>query len=346
MLTTKDYEAYRQKNPYLSSKLLTMFIERPVIFLGYSLTDPHITEILEDIINCFPNKSLDFLQNKLLFVEWDPSLKNAEFTDTVIHKKIPVKYVKLPTFIELFEVLSETKKRIPAHLFRMIKDELYELVLKDDPKGKLYVREAQKTEDNFKSTEFVVGYGAISLVKQSETIAKKGLIGIQRNDLMREVVFENGDFEWLDFVDTVFPSICQPATRIPIFHFFHKAKLIGESGQYIGTNSLSPTTQVRFDISFKSFQTSQGDINQATNILASHGSVNLLYNYCQNEGGNIGLFLRIMPYMEPTLIKRDIEDLSKILKKHFDTLLSDKNYRSNFSRLICIYDYVKNSNRI
>ena len=54
VLTSDDYAEYRRKNPYLSSKLLTIFIERPVIFLGYSLTDPHISDILEDIIECFP----------------------------------------------------------------------------------------------------------------------------------------------------------------------------------------------------------------------------------------------------------------------------------------------------
>lgn len=62
-------------------------------------------------------------------------------------------------------MLSETKKRIPAHLFRMIKDELYELVLTDDPKGKLYVRDSEKIEEGVSTTEFVVGYGAISMVK-------------------------------------------------------------------------------------------------------------------------------------------------------------------------------------
>ncbi|WP_420825327.1 SIR2 family protein [Psychrobacter frigidicola] len=51
-----------------------MFIERPVIFLGYSLTDQHIAEILEDILSCFPDKSLNFLKNKLLFVEWEPEV--------------------------------------------------------------------------------------------------------------------------------------------------------------------------------------------------------------------------------------------------------------------------------
>ncbi|TOF70001.1 hypothetical protein CGJ16_25215, partial [Vibrio parahaemolyticus] len=68
-------------------------------------------------------------------------------------------------------MLCETKKRIPAHLFRTIKDELYELVLTDDPKGKLYVRDSESLEDEHTNTEFVVGYGAISMVQKSESMA-------------------------------------------------------------------------------------------------------------------------------------------------------------------------------
>lgn len=73
-------------------------------------------------------------------------------------------------------MLSETK-RIPAHLFRMIKDELYELVLTDDPKGKLYVRDSEKIEEGANTTEFVVGYGAISMVKNQNRWQQKDWLG-------------------------------------------------------------------------------------------------------------------------------------------------------------------------
>lgn len=340
ILTSNDYDKYRKKNPYLSSKLLTMFIERPVIFLGYSLTDEHIAEILEDIVSCFPNASLDFLQNKLLFVEWKPELSEADISDSVIHKKIPVKYVQAASYKEIFEVLCETKKRIPAHLFRTIKDELYELVLTDDPKGKLYVRDSEKVEEDVNATEFVVGYGAISMVKKSESMAAKGLVGLERADLIREVVFENGDYDWAQVVNGVLPNICKGNSRIPVFHFLKQAELLEANGNLKADVELVEGVLSRFDINPENFQSQGGDKQRSENIPAVKVGVNELY-----IAHDFGLFLRMMPYMDTGLIKRDLDELLKILKKHIDNAMSTPSLSSNFCKLVCLYDFVKNSNR-
>ncbi|EPU2896458.1 SIR2 family protein [Vibrio vulnificus] len=343
ILTESDYDKYRLKNPYLSSKLLTMFIERPVIFIGYSLTDEHIAEILEDIVNCFPNSSLEFLQNKLLFVEWKPEIKEASISDSVIHKKIPVKYVQTPNYIELFEVLSETKKRIPAHLFRAIKDELYELVLTDDPKGKLYVREAEKLEEESSSTEFVVGYGAISMVKKSESImASKGLIGLERLDLIRDAVFESGKYEeWDKIIREVLPRLCKGNSRVPIFRYLNVSNSLNDDGTLIEGINLAEGVMNRFGQQPDSFRSKGGDEKRATNIPEVKIGVNDLYN-----NYDFGLFLRMLPHMEFGLIKRDLDDLIKILKKHIDEAISTPSQSSNFCKVVCLYDYVKNSKRL
>ncbi|WP_305839248.1 SIR2 family protein [Photobacterium leiognathi] len=255
VLTENDYDKYRMKNPYLSSKLLTMFIERPVIFLGYSLTDQHIAEILEDIVNCFPDSSLEFLQNKLLFVEWKPELTDSSISDSVIHKKIPVKYVQAPNYVELFEVLCETKKRIPAHLFRTIKDELYQLVLTDDPKGKLYVRDSEQLEDESASTEFVVGYGAISMVKKSESMmASKGLIGLERLDLIRDAVFESGKYDWQQIINEVLPKLCKGNSRVPIFRYLNAGNMLQNNGQLKLDHILADAVAKKYDQQPDSFR--------------------------------------------------------------------------------------------
>lgn len=49
VLTQRDYEAFQSKNKYLSAKLLTYFAEHPLLFIGYSASDPNIRAILSDL---------------------------------------------------------------------------------------------------------------------------------------------------------------------------------------------------------------------------------------------------------------------------------------------------------
>lgn len=336
VLTSGDYAEYRRKNPYLSSKLLTIFIERPVIFLGYSLTDPHIADILEDIISCFPEKSLDFLRDKLIFVEWKQDLDQPTITDSVIHKRIPVKLITAGSFVELFEVLAETKKRIPAHIFRTIKDELYELVITDDPKGQLYVRQEKDLEKSESLTEFVVGYGAISTVKKGEAIAKQGLVGLDRSHLLREVIFETGNYEPADVVTSVFPKLAKGTQRIPVFYYLKKAGYITSSGALKDDHGLCEGAVTRFNLTIDDYRSTGYELRRSKSVPQVTASVNDLYKEL-----NFNLFLRMLPYMDPGLIKAGQQDLFEILKKHADT----SNQASDFAKAVCIYDMIKNSER-
>ncbi len=336
VLTEADYAEYRRKNPYLSSKLLTIFIERPVIFLGYSLADPHIADILEDIIGCFPEKSLDFLRDKLIFVEWHQELEEPTITDSVIHKRIPVKLLRVRNFIELYEVLSETKKRIPAHIFRKIKDELYELVITDDPKGQLYVRNESDLANGDSLTEFVVGYGAISTTKKGEAISKQGLIGLERSDLIRDIIFETEKYDAADLVSTVFPKLAKGNIKLPIYYYLNKAGCLNDDGTLkAGIPELCAGAQVRFEGNLFTDTNRGTELRRSKTVPEVTIGVNELYHKQGFE-----LFNRMLPYMEPALIKEGLSDLAEILRKHIDT-----SNASGLARLACFYDLVKYSNR-
>jgi len=45
VLTDDDYEDWNNKKKYLSAKLLTYFLEHPVLIIGYSAQDPNVLSI-------------------------------------------------------------------------------------------------------------------------------------------------------------------------------------------------------------------------------------------------------------------------------------------------------------
>jgi hypothetical protein len=72
VLTDEDYTRFQERNPYLAAKLLTTFVEHPIIFLGYSLSDDNVRSVLRSIASCLTTTTIPELRNRLIFVQWEP----------------------------------------------------------------------------------------------------------------------------------------------------------------------------------------------------------------------------------------------------------------------------------
>ena len=70
IINSHDYDLFIKKSAYLSSKILTLFLERPIIFWGYGVGDPNIRRILYSISECLENDQLEQLKQRLIFIEW------------------------------------------------------------------------------------------------------------------------------------------------------------------------------------------------------------------------------------------------------------------------------------
>ena len=98
VLTSDDYNDYENRNPYLAAKLLTLFIENPVIFIGYSLDDPNIQSILKSIIKCLTKDKVEKLKDRLIFCQWTDEEIEPQITDSTLlisDTVIPIKLIKL-----------------------------------------------------------------------------------------------------------------------------------------------------------------------------------------------------------------------------------------------------------
>jgi len=336
ILTSEDYDLFRKKNPYLSSKLLTIFIEHPIIFLGYSLADPHILEILEEIVECFPESKMDALKENIIFVEWCSDSEEPTITESIILKTLPVKLIRANSYIDIFEVLSESKRRIPAHIFRQIKDELYELVITNDPKGKLYVKNADDFDGSERRQDFVVGYGAISEVKKLEAVAKQGIVGVNREDIVRDVIFDNGGYQAGDILHDAFPNLMKGLVNIPMYKYLNDAGLINADGD-VKTDVLCDAIKLRIEHGVEKYRSTGTEGARLQSIPEVQEGVDELYKTVE-----FNLFLRAVAFVPPEKIA--LEEFEEILKKHAYDIFSSGE-KSQFIKAVCVYDLIKYSRR-
>ncbi|SJT75959.1 Uncharacterised protein [Clostridioides difficile] len=110
VINEADYIDFDSKSAYLAAKLMTIFVEFPIIFIGYSVTDVNIKKILNAIVNCLSNENAKKLEERFIFIEYEKNFNDIEISSHTIafdNKMITMTKIKLEDFNLLYEALSE-----------------------------------------------------------------------------------------------------------------------------------------------------------------------------------------------------------------------------------------------
>ena len=182
VLTQKDYDIQDRKTVYLAAKLLTIFVEHPIIFIGYSVNDSDIRKILNSITQCLSEKQLVDLKNRFLFVNWSENKTNNEIGELQYPfengKYLPMTQLNVTDYKAVFSVLSKKQSVYDLSLLRRLKHDVYKVILNNEEKAEKYI--------------------SVWLDSSENTNIKK-VIGVSRN-LEQEYSMPNGDDLYLDIV--------------------------------------------------------------------------------------------------------------------------------------------------
>ncbi len=233
VLTDADYTSYKRRNAYLSAKLMTIFLEHPIVFIGYSITDANIRLIFSDIANCLNEEQLTTLSDRLLFVQRTKDGR-PEGISTVREnfgaKVIEFKRVVLPDFAILYKAITALRSSYPPKILRKLKKDIYDLVLSTAPKERIRVIDIDDTTE-MESVEYVMGVG---ITKQ---LAGQGYGGLEANDLIKDLIYEGTDLEADSVVEIVLPKLGrQNSNNHPVFKYLdlaEKARAIGKLSEYV-----------------------------------------------------------------------------------------------------------------
>lgn len=329
ILTDEDYKLFEKRNPYLAAKLLTIFIEHPIIFMGYSNSDKNIRLILDAITSCLTNENLDKLKDRLIFVQWDRDGKGDKIASKLIEtsegKNLPVTVIQVKSYHQIYEVLSNIKRKFPAKQLRQMKEQLYELVKTNDPRSKIYVQDINDTTET-SHIEFVIGVGAIA------NMSKVGYRGIQRELLFIDLIFDDENrYDPESIVQTTLPELLRNATYVPIFKYLNKAGYLDDKSRY---DKLPPRIKKILKEDFTTrFLPSDSYRKKKEEIQGLS-----IQQICEKYD-NIHSIMLI-----PLLNKDDvlISEVQRLLRNNADLMKSEKlNNKTNFLKLACFYDWLR-----
>lgn len=135
VIEQQDYDHFFKKQIYLIAKLFTYFMEHPIIFIGYSLSDENIKSILYNVKQIIDTETEPMIDN-MWFIDWSKEPISAE-TVPLRDKSIPVgngesvrvNYIKLHRYEKLYEALYQDS--VDIELLKQIEETVYNVVKSD-----------------------------------------------------------------------------------------------------------------------------------------------------------------------------------------------------------------------
>ena len=324
VINDNDYVEFEAKRAYLAAKLMTIFMEYPIIFLGYSISDSNIRNIMQSIVNCLDEQQLRKLEDRFIFVEYNPEAQNAEVTPFAIMidgKPLSMRKIVLSDFIPLYSAIGSKQAKLPLRILRRFKEELYSYVVTNTPTATLRV--ASIDDQRLNDEDLVLAIG------RADQLGLKGLSGINGNDWYRNIILEDIDFTADELLEHAFPSVWQQNSGIvPLNKYLSMA-----------TKDFPHCRAVAQEQDFDHIISAT--IKKYRSRLGAYKTVKQVW---ENEKSNLIRSTELIAYLpEEDMDIRQLEDVLKEIFKENPQILSNGTtpVRTNIRRLIRIYDYLK-----
>ena len=196
---------------YLSAKLLTYFIEHPLIFIGYRANDPNIKKILSDVDRMIKAQEYELVPN-IYILEWDSNQNEKSYPprDKVLavtpERNIRIKSITASSFEWVFKAFGQAGnlQKIDTKVLRALMARATELIRSDIPKKQVEIdfkmlESAVETGENFANLFGITSVGDSSKINLThkyvitEIYKILGLSGWNKvNILVRQIADEKG----------------------------------------------------------------------------------------------------------------------------------------------------------
>ena len=324
VITEEDYQKFDEKCKYLAAKLMTIFVEYPIIFIGYSLSDKNIQIILKSIVDCLSEKNIQKLANRFVFVQHNKtlpdSIKVSKTYNTINGTPIPMTLLETDNFALIYEGLKSKQTGLPVKTLRFLKEQFYNYTLTNAPSKHVIVN---AFDPNIKETElgFFIG-------RNSQDVLN-GLVGIKAEQWYKDIIISGTlPFSADEILEKAFPVLFRQNNKLPVFKYLAQAE--SEYPEIVNKTAVNCFDDL-LNNSIKKWRQGFG----------FHSVKEVLQHFNDDEH----VYSRLAYLQESEIDIRDLEEfLVCVFTKNPNILLDSEfngNFKSDLKRLIRIYDWLK-----
>lgn len=165
IINNKDYQEFDQKYELIRAQLLSLFINNPIIFIGYSVSDENIRKLLKTIFTYVPANSeiADKIKANFLLVEYEKDDSSTAISDYDIElsdkTNIRVNRIKTDNFTAIFNSLASIDLPVSAMDIRKVQKIIKEIYEGGDIQVKIV-----DDIDNLLNNEKVLAIGNVNSI--------------------------------------------------------------------------------------------------------------------------------------------------------------------------------------
>lgn len=166
IMTEKDYKNFNEKYELIRAQLLSLFIHNPIIFIGYSVSDPNIKNILRTIFSYVPPNSeiAQKIKNNFLLIEYLPNSDSSEIVehDIDIGNQISIRVNKIKTdnYANIYSNIAKLVLKISVMDIRKVENAMHKI----KSGGNIEVKVTEDL-DKIKNGEMVLAIGSKETIR-------------------------------------------------------------------------------------------------------------------------------------------------------------------------------------
>ena len=187
IFTEEDYLHFQNNLKVIAAKLLNLALEYPIIFIGYSLEDENVLDILHTLVDSLTEKQLETLSENLIYVNWvrnEKFLKESQKSITRDGKTLTLTCINTDNYFVLYKHLQKFVPAEKPERVRKYKKMIHQLIIKSNG-GQATIIANDNLDKLNADNKLVVAFSDM------ETLADIGLTGIGVEEIIKWVLEKN-----------------------------------------------------------------------------------------------------------------------------------------------------------